>query len=81
MNNDEMRLSQATMVEAVQLWVDHKFAKGQAPAVLVVEKSPDGASYNDPHTFKVMVQRSVPSLIQTWVSVEGASGMITLWKQ
>lgn len=35
--NNELRLNQATMIEALQLWVDSQFAK-DAPRVVSIEE-------------------------------------------
>lgn len=34
--NNEIRLNKATMLEAIQLWLDKKFAVGQAPVAFDV---------------------------------------------
>ena len=40
--NNELRLNEATMIEALQLWLDSKFAK-DAPRVTSVEAINSGA--------------------------------------
>jgi hypothetical protein len=40
--NNELRLNEATMIEAMQLWMDSQF-KGSAPRVTVVEECKSGA--------------------------------------
>lgn len=40
--NNKITLNQATMVEAMQLWVDSNFQEGKAPTVDCVEYDHDG---------------------------------------
>ena len=43
--NNELRINEATMMEAVQLWLDSKF-KENPPTVKAVEQSSDPGGYS-----------------------------------
>lgn len=44
--NNELRLNEATMIEALQLWIEHQFAEN-APRVSSVEEIRTGAYYRE----------------------------------
>lgn len=47
--NNEIVLNQASMLKAIQLWLDHQFKSGCAPRALHVEEISNG-------TFKIRVE-------------------------
>ena len=52
--NNELNLNEATMIEAVQFWLNAQFLEGKAPTV----KSIKGGTSTYDNTFKVSVEES-----------------------
>ena len=53
--NNELNLNEATIIEAIQFWLNAQFAEGKAPTV----KSVKGGTGTYDNTFKVGVEDSV----------------------